>query len=67
MQDPAGGGVTGKGTVDQVKLKNAVKNWGILPPNERNAILQDLTSGLSPADAAVIEAYFRNIAMVKTK
>lgn len=65
LQNPAGANNGGNGNVDQIKLKNAIKNWGILPPNERNAILQDLTAGLSPADAAVIEAYFRNITKVK--
>jgi len=66
LQQPAGASNGGDGKVDQVKLKKAIEKWGTLPPNERNAILQDLTAGLSPADAAIIEAYFRNITKVKT-
>jgi hypothetical protein len=51
--------------VDQIKLKKAIEQWGSLPPQERNQILQGLTEGLSPADAAVIEAYFRNLAKMR--
>jgi hypothetical protein len=52
--------------VDQIKLKNAIDQWGTLPPMERTKILQDLTEGLSPTDAAIIEAYFRNLSKVKS-
>lgn len=51
--------------MDPIKLKKAVEQWGSLPPQERNQILQGLTDGMSPADAAVIEAYFRNLSKVK--
>jgi len=66
LQNPASATNGGIGTVDQTKLKNAVKNWGNLPPNERQQILQDLSQGLSPADAAIIENYFRNLTKVKS-
>lgn len=55
----------GPGNVDQIKLKKAIEKWGNLPQNERNQILQDLTVGLPPADAAIIENYFRNLSKVK--
>lgn len=55
----------GPGNVDPIKLKKAMEKWGNLPQNERNEILQGLTDGLSPADAAIIEAYFRNLSKVK--
>jgi len=64
LQNPAGATNSGKGTVDQLKLKNAIDKWGILPPNERQQILNSLTEGLSPADAALIEAYFSNLSKV---
>jgi len=66
LQNPAAASNGGKGTVDQVKLKNALDKWGILPPNERQAIIQELTAGLSPADQAIIEAYFSNLSKVKS-
>jgi hypothetical protein len=65
LQNPAGANNGGEGKVDPVKLKKAVEQWGILPPAERQQLLQQLTEGLSPADQAIIEAYFRNIAKIK--
>jgi hypothetical protein len=65
LQQPAGANNGGEGKVDPVKLKKAVEQWGILPPAERQQLLQQLTDGLSPADAAIIEAYFRNLAKIK--
>ncbi len=67
LQNPAGATNGGLGKVDQIKLKNAIDKWGTLPPNERQAILQDLTAGLSPTDQAIIEAYFSNITKIKSK
>jgi len=44
-----------------------MEQWGTLPPQERNQIIQQLTEGLSPSDRAIIENYLRNLAKAKSK
>ncbi len=39
--------------------------WGQLPPHERDRILQSLTEGFPPHYQAILEAYYKRLAIEK--
>ena len=52
----------GAGKVDQKKLEAMAKEWGKLPPKKQAEAIQELTRGMPPKYAEVVENYFRKIA-----
>jgi hypothetical protein len=48
--------------VDPKKFKEIAKNWGSLPPKEREKAMVELTKDLPPRQREVIEAYYKKIA-----
>ena len=62
QNDSNGGTGTGPGTVDPKKFQQVAKNWGTLPPKEREKAMVELTKDLPARQREVIEAYFKNIA-----
>ena len=64
MQDSMPGGGTGPGNVDPKQLANK-RNWGDLPPKERQEALQQLGKEYPSHYRLVIEEYFRKLAQDK--
>lgn len=52
-------GGSGKGVVDEKKLREYSQNWGTLPPDRRAAIVQEITRDLPPKYKPMIDEYFR--------
>jgi len=61
MQDSAGGQDSGPGEVDAKRIKEAAEAWGKLPPREREQLMRELTSKMSPRYAEVVKEYFRKL------
>ncbi|MCA9151671.1 MAG: hypothetical protein KDA92_20345, partial [Planctomycetales bacterium] len=66
MQDSMPAGGTGPGNVDPKKLGTNI-DWGNLPPQEREAALQELGKDLPSHYRDVIEEYFRKLASDKER
>jgi hypothetical protein len=62
QNDSRNGNGTGPGTVDPKKFKEVAKNWGTLPPKEREKAMVELTKDLPPRQREVIETYFKKLA-----
>ena len=56
---------SGEGTVTQARLRKLASEWGRLPPQQRQQMLQELTRGMSASHREAIENYFRNLAQPK--
>ena len=56
---------SGKGLVDNKKLKQAIADWGKLPARQQAEVLQDITKGMSNRHRELIENYFRNLGKIK--
>jgi hypothetical protein len=61
MQDSQAAGGSGPGEVEQRRLDLA-KDWGDLPPKQRQEALQQIGKGLPSHYRRVIEEYFRKLA-----
>jgi hypothetical protein len=61
MEDSKAAGGSGPGEVEQRRLELA-KNWGDLPPKQRQEALQQIGKGLPSHYRQVIEEYFRKLA-----
>jgi len=57
----------GTGEVISSKMRKLQERWSSLPPRERAASLQQLTSGLSPRHREQIENYFRGLSAAQHK
>lgn len=56
-------GPGGMGDLHSTQMK--ADRWGELPPHERDRILQSLTEGFPPHYQAVLEAYYKRLAVEK--
>ena len=65
MQDSTLPNQPGQGDVTQAKLRKLAGEWGRLPPQQRQQMLQELTRGMSASHREAIENYFRNLAQAK--
>jgi hypothetical protein len=54
-------GGAGAGKVDDRKLRQAAENWGTLPPDRREALVQELTRDLPARYKPMIDEYFRSL------
>ena len=61
MQDSFGGGATGKGEVDDKKLREIAAVWGKLPEAERKKITTEISRDLPPKYKPMIENYFKSL------
>ncbi len=61
MEDSKAAGGSGPGEVEQRRMELA-KNWGDLPPKQRQEALQQIGKGLPSHYRQVIEEYFRKLA-----
>jgi hypothetical protein len=52
-------GGSGKGVVDEKKLRQYQENWGTLPPAKRQAVINEITRDLPPKYKPMIEEYFK--------
>lgn len=57
----ADGGKSGKGIIDEKKLKGYGEKWGQLPEQERAKIIQEITRDLPPKYKPMIEDYLKSI------
>jgi hypothetical protein len=60
-QDSTIMGGAGAGKVDDRKLRQAAENWGTLPPDRREALVQELTRDLPARYKPMIDEYFRSL------
>jgi hypothetical protein len=58
---------TGKGIVDDKKLKVIADSWGTMPPKDKLKVIHDLTKDLPARYRIIIEDYFRALANVEKK
>ncbi len=58
---------TGKGKVDEKRLKNLGAAWGKLPPKDRADAMQNMIMGLPVQYREVAERYFREISRAQEK
>ena len=49
------------GKVDDRKLREAAEQWGTLPPDRRDALVQELTRDLPARYKPMIDEYFRSL------
>jgi hypothetical protein len=61
MQDSNIAKASGSGAVDGKRIKELAKNWGSLPPREREANMRELTRDMPPRYREVIQEYFRRL------
>lgn len=54
-------GGAGAGKVDDRKLREAAEQWGTLPPDRREALVQELTRDLPQRYKPMIDEYFRSL------
>ena len=54
-------GGAGAGKVDDRKLREAAEQWGTLPPDRREALVQELTRDLPARYKPMIDEYFRSL------
>ncbi len=54
-------GGAGAGKVDDRKLREVAEVWGTLPPNRREAVVQELTRDLPARYKPMIDEYFRSL------
>lgn len=54
-------GGSGAGKVDDRKLREAAEQWGTLPPDRREALVQELTRDLPARYKPMIDEYFRSL------
>jgi len=54
-------GGAGAGKVDDRKLREASEQWGTLPPDRREALVQELTRDLPARYKPMIDEYFRSL------
>lgn len=52
-------GGSGKGAVDEKKLRQIAQNWGTLPPAKRAEVVNEITRDLPPKYKPMIEEYFK--------
>jgi hypothetical protein len=60
--DSMGGSSSGKGIVDEKKLREYAEKWGTLPEKEKVRAMAELTRGLPPRYREIIENYFKTLA-----
>jgi hypothetical protein len=58
------GGPGGSG--DMIDPKQGEKQWGNLPPRQREMIMQSATEGFPPGYEAILQSYFRRLAQEQT-
>lgn len=63
MQSQVRNGPGGMGDLHGARMQG--DRWGELPPHERDRILQSLTEGFPPHYQAVLEAYYKRLAVEK--
>jgi hypothetical protein len=61
MQDSRPAANSGKGVIDQKKLRETAANWGSLPPKERAKAMAELTRDLPPRYKTAVQDYMRRI------
>lgn len=54
-------GGSGKGTVDEKRLRKLAEEWGKLPAAERAKAVQEITRDLPPKYRPIIEEYFKSL------
>ncbi len=53
--------MSGKGAVDEKKLRKYEAVWGTMPEAERKKVVQEITRDLPPKYKPMIEDYFRSL------
>jgi hypothetical protein len=59
MEDSNPGGQSGKGAVNEVKLREYTQNWGKMNDRDRATAMNELTRDLPPRYKVIIEEYFK--------
>lgn len=60
-QDSVIMGGSGKGLLNEKKLREITQNWGSLPPQERAKVVQELTRDVPPKYKELVERYFKEL------
>lgn len=60
-------GGSGKGNVDEKKLREVAQQWGTLPPAQRAKVVHEITRDLPPKFRPMIEEYFKALNRLPNK
>jgi hypothetical protein len=55
------GGKDGEGKVDDKVLRKHAENWGTMPKEQRDAIIEQINREIAPKYRATVEEYFKNL------
>jgi hypothetical protein len=61
LEDSKIGGVSGKGSLVEKKLRQVTESWGSLPPQERAKVVVEITKEVPAKYKDLVDAYFKSL------